>query len=172
MKSVNHLQGILVLALSLVTITSCQKQVQKDAVADNESLSATEKISMPNLANSITSSVSRVSTEDYNTFYGPAVQMGNGHARSWINISRADNKPIAIGMELTGKSMDGLTTDPMDMAASTFVLPLHQITINWNPHGHEPEHIHDVPHFDMHFDKISAEEQMSITGVPGAAPPA
>jgi hypothetical protein len=182
MKRINHLQGMLVPAVCLLIITSCQKQVQKDVLANKETLSATEKIVMPNFSNSITSSVARATAQDYNTFYGPAVQMGNGHARSWINISRADNKPLAIGIELTAKSMDGLPQDPMDMAASTFVLPLHQkaaavtpfdhITINWNPHGHEPEHIYDVPHFDLHFYKISLDQQMSITGVPGAAPPA
>lgn len=182
MKRVNCLHGFLVLAVCLVTITSCQKQIQKDVVADNETLLAAEKIIMPNLANSQTSPVARSGVDDYNTFYGPAVQMGNGHVRSWINISRAHNKPLAIGIELTGKSMDGLTEDPMDMAGSTFVLPLHQkaqavtpfdhLVINWNPHGHEPEHIYDVPHFDFHFYKISMQQQMSITDVPGAAPPA
>jgi hypothetical protein len=180
MKRMNHLQGFFMLAASLLTITSCQKQVQKEVVASQETLSATEKVIMPGVA--LPTSEARANVQNYNTFYGPAVQMGNGHARSWINISRGDNKPLAIGIELTEKTMDGLTDDAMDMAASTFVLPLHQkaqavtpfdhIVINWNPHGHEPEHIYDVPHFDMHFYKISIEEQMSITGIPTAAPPA
>jgi hypothetical protein len=29
--------------------------------------------------------------------------------------------------------------------------PFKFIMMNWNPEGHEPEDVYDVPHFDMHF---------------------
>jgi hypothetical protein len=66
----------------------------------------------------------------------------------------------------------GLPQDPKDFAAATFVLPLHQkarditpidhIVINWNVHGHEPEHVFDVPHFDFHFYMITLADQLAI----------
>jgi len=115
-------------------------------------------------------------------FYGPVVQMGDGHLRSWINISRKGGEPLGIGIEITGKAFQNLPEDHMNFAANTFVLKLHQkahtvtpfdhITINWEPAEHEPPGIYDVPHFDMHFYKISLADQLAITGVPGPAPAA
>ena len=79
--------------------------------------------------------------EKYNTFYGPQVQIGNGHMRSWINITHA-GKPLAIGIEMTDGALNGLPTDPNNHAAATYHLRLHQkahavtpfdhIMINWN----------------------------------------
>ena len=75
-----------------------------------------------------------------------------------------------------------LFRSPMNFPANTFILMLHHkakettpfdhITINWEPTGHEPNGIYNVPHFDMHFYKISVAAQMAITGIPGAPPPA
>lgn len=106
-----------------------------------------------------------------NTFYGPQVQMGNGKARSWITINHR-NVPVEIGIEMTRSSLNGLPTDPENFPANTFILPLHHkakqvtpfdhIVLNWEPNGHEPPGIYDVPHFDMHFYKISLQEQMAI----------
>lgn len=31
------------------------------------------------------------------------------------------------------------------------VAPFKWGLVNWNPHGHEPEHVYDKPHFDFHF---------------------
>jgi hypothetical protein len=38
--------------------------------------------------------------------------------------------------------------------------------LQWHPSGHEPEHVYDVPHFDVHFYTISEKTRMAI--VPGA----
>lgn len=109
--------------------------------------------------------------DQVNVFKGPEVQIGNGKGRSWISINHA-GVPQEIGIELTDQALTGLPTDPLDFAAATFVLPLHQkaqqatlfdhITINWNVHGHEPEHVFDVPHFDFHFYMISLAAQTAI----------
>jgi hypothetical protein len=106
-----------------------------------------------------------------NIFKGPEVQMGNGKVRSWISINHA-GFPLEIGIEITDAALNGLPQDPEDFQAATFILPLHQkanaitpfdhIVINWNVHGHEPEHVFDVPHFDFHFYMISLQDQMAI----------
>lgn len=165
-----------------ITVSACQKQKQEPMVTTVDNFSSAEKIIIPETDLSSSNSNGQSNNQDYNTFYGPTVQMGNGHLRSWINIRRSDDKPLAIGIEMTDNSLQGLPTDPSNFAASTFVLTLHQkaraitpfdhITINWEPVGHEPPHIYDVPHFDMHFYKISVADQSAITGVPGPAPAA
>lgn len=105
------------------------------------------------------------------TFYGSQVSMGDGHARSFITTNNR-GIPQEIGIEMTDGALQGLPTDPKDFAASFFPLPLHKkakeltafnhIGINWNVHGHEPEHIYDVPHFDFHFYEITLDEQLAI----------
>src|SRR5258706_7958626 len=115
-------------------------------------------------------------TEKYNTFYGPVVQMGNGHVRSWINISH-NNKALAIGVELTDDALQNLPDIPEEerdfiSGPADFLLPLHpkareitaydHICVNWNAHGHAPPGLYDIPHFDFHFYKITVAEQKSI----------
>ena len=43
------------------------------------------------------------------------------------------------------------------------MLPFHHIGLNWNPKGHIPNGIYNVPHFDVHFYTISPEERSRIT---------
>lgn len=175
MQKVKRLRYLLMSAI-LLSMVACQKEQQKQLSPKDEILSVSEKVTLPETGIAGSKNVS-----DYNTFYGPQVQMGDGHVRSWINITRKDDIPLAIGIEFTSKAFDGLSTDPLNFAASTFILRLHQkaeaitpfdhITINWGPNGHEPAGIYTVPHFDLHFYKISVAEQLAITGVPTAVPP-
>ena len=150
---------------AIILFAACRKNLSLSPAAVNEVLSADQKIESPETA---TASRSKV---DYNTFYGSAIQMGNGHARSWANISH-DDKVLAVGVEMTGGALKGLPQEPDNFAASTFVLPLHQkakaltafdhIVINWNVHGHEPDHVFDIAHFDFHFYKIPLAERLAI----------
>ncbi|MEP7107516.1 MAG: hypothetical protein ABI760_06025 [Ferruginibacter sp.] len=177
MKKVNHLYYLLLFTL-LSVITACQKEKQEQIPVNEEILSVSENVLVPETEN--LSVASRRKFTPCNTFYGPAVKMGNGYIRSWINISKGDNKPWGIGIEFTCNSFRNLPTDPLNFEANTFILKLHHkaiattpfnhITINWEPEGHEPPGIYDVPHFDTHFYKISVENQNLITGVPGPVP--
>jgi hypothetical protein len=150
--------------MSILFFSSCQKQ----SVQPNEdnTISALRA-----------SGDSRGNESQVNVFKGPELQMGNGKVRSWISISHA-GIPQEIGIELEDAALYGLPQDPVDFAAATFSLPLHQkakemtafdhIVVNWNVHGHEPEHVFDVPHFDFHFYMISVAEQTSIPPYPMA----
>jgi hypothetical protein len=42
-------------------------------------------------------------------------------------------------------------------------MPFDHISLDWNPVGHEPPGIYDLPHFDFHFYMISHTERESIT---------
>ncbi len=173
----------LIIILTMITVfISCRKNdINSTSLQqDDFALSANSKIIMPgdvSAGTAINSAQNISSSEKYNTFYGPTVQMGNGHSRSWINILH-DGKPLAIGIEMTSGALQGLSEDPEDFAGSTFIFPLHQkakgitpfdhLVINWNVHGHEPQHVYDVPHFDFHFYKISLADQLAIPPYPVA----
>lgn len=170
----------LFLCVIVTTFTACQKEKQQVIASPGETFSFSDVVQVPE-TEQFGARSQHSDKNDCNTFFGPAVKMGNGHIRSWINIGKGDGKPLAIGFEMTDCSLQNLPADPMDFMGSTFVLPLHHnaksltpfdhITINWNPHGHEPAGIYDVPHFDMHFYKITLAEQLAITGIPGTPPP-
>lgn len=143
-------------------LTSCNK----------EPLPVMEAKQSTTLQNSLRGNPNQV-----NVFKGPEVHMGNGKIRSWISINHADI-PQEIGVEMENASLFGLPQNPTDFPAATFMLPLHQkakqltafdhIVVNWNVHGHEPEQVFDVPHFDFHFYTISVAEQLAIPPYPMA----
>lgn len=116
----------------------------------------------------------KMKTCKVNVFKGPQVALGNGKVRSWISFDRSGN-PYEIGIEMTSKAFDDLSITHHKKDATeheTIVVPLHlkaqestpfnHIGLNWNPQGHDPEGVFDVPHFDIHFYMISVEEQMAI----------
>jgi hypothetical protein len=116
----------------------------------------------------------KMNSNKLNVFKGPQVALGFGKVRSWISVD-SNGHPREIGIEITPEAfknlaMDNSKTLPPDH--ETIVVPLHlkatqltpfnHIGLNWNPDGHEPEGVFDVPHFDIHFYMISFEEQMAI----------
>jgi hypothetical protein len=44
--------------------------------------------------------------------------------------------------------------------------------MDWEPHGHPPPGVYDVPHFDFHFYMITPEERAGIDGSTGGQDPA
>src|SRR5947207_14692434 len=103
------------LILAVFVFFACQKQ-SINPVTNNESEpTASLSVHIPNAS---------VSETLFNTFYGPEVQMGNGHARSWINVTH-DNKALAIGVEITSGAFENLPQNPEDFNAATFVLTLN-----------------------------------------------
>jgi hypothetical protein len=181
LDSARLITHFIIMMAFIATFTSCSKKDIKNAPVQNESFALNDNstIIMPDAGVGVTTTESAQSNSSlkYNTFYGPQVQMGNGHARSWINISH-DGKPLAIGIEMTDGALQDLPQNPEDFAASTFILQLHQkaksvtpfdhLVINWNVHGHEPQHVYDIPHFDFHFYKIPLAAQLAIPPYPVA----
>lgn len=113
------------------------------------------------------------SNEKLNVFKGQEVTLGNGKVRSWISLY-SNGFPNEIGIEMT---MDALMNPERDkqtppIEGATINIPLHlkatqatpfdHIGINWNPNGHEPIGVFNVPHFDIHFYMISVAEQLAI----------
>lgn len=103
------------------------------------------------------------SDDDARTLFGTAVDVGDGTARSYVEMD-ASGMPAAVGVVLTAAALDGLPdgsgghaphemmhTLPIAAEARAAGLPFDHLSLDWNPHGHEPEGLFTVPHFDVHF---------------------
>jgi len=85
---------------------------------------------------------------------GEKIKIGNGHAYSYV-IYNHKHEPKTIGIALSEATMQGLPTKmteySMKLPHGKEVRPYKNITIDWNPQGHEPPEIYGLPHFDFHF---------------------
>ena len=175
MKSKLHSASLAMLTITMLAFMtifiSCKKTDLKSSIPATESFAANDNATIVLPAASGVSNRKSDASEKYNTFYGPQVQMGNGHVRTWVNITH-DGKPLAIGVEMTDGALTNLPQDPSDMEAATWDLRLHQkaaavtpfdhVVIDWNVNGHPPVGIYNLPHFDFHFYKISLATQNTI----------
>jgi len=117
--------------------------------------------------------------------YGPPVTVGRGRARTYVvydNATGNTRAPIEVGVALDEGVMDGLPgMEPMSHRASSgnphdhgtpnvYVLslppgapaPYRFVAFDWNPAGHVPPGVYDIPHFDVHFWTASEEERAAI----------
>lgn len=106
----------------------------------------------------------------------PALQMGdrkpfgNGHAQSWVQRDAAgDITAFGVSFDEAALTKLGAKQDQviLPLPAATG-LPFKTATIEWNPQGHPPAHVYDVPHFDFHFYTIDEATRSSI-GMAGPA---
>lgn len=98
--------------------------------------------------------------------WGKKVKVGEGYARTFINLK--GHKPKEIGIALSKSALKGLSQHEMEeyilpMPKGVHVRPYKHVTLDWNPHGHEPDTIYTKPHFDMHFYFISNSFRQKIT---------
>jgi hypothetical protein len=106
------------------------------------------------------------------TYYGPSRDIGGGHAYTFINID-TNGRPTSIGIRMSDTALIGLPLEPpRDADGWEYMLPLpkeaaisgyNHVGIDWNPKGHIPPGIYDVPHFDFHFYMISSNQREKIT---------
>lgn len=149
MKTVNHLHFFitsLLVGTFLLFASSCEKHESIDP-------SMTQEHAEYNPSTKTT------------MHYGPAVPVGGGVARIRTEVSKS-GEPLTIGIVLSEKAMTNL---PHEMASvdlqlpnQAHHLPFDHVTLDWNPHGHEPEQVYTLPHFDMHFYTITKEEKAVI----------
>lgn len=99
-------------------------------------------------------------------FTAASVKLGNGTVRSWME-SDEQNHPKTMGITFDKDAFTNLPTDDegeyqLALPADKLGIPFNHIVVEWNPHGHPPEHVYDKPHFDIHFYMISENERMAI----------
>jgi len=116
-----------------------------------------------------------------NRHYGKPVRVGNGSVRTYI-VRDKDlwGTPIEIGVAMSEASMEGLPA-PMPMSPeemkkgghtnmNMYLLdlpsknptPYKFVQFDWNPTGHEPAGVYDLPHFDFHFYTVPVSVRNSI----------
>ena len=104
--------------------------------------------------------------------YGDAQALGNGSARVFVTLD-ADKHPTSLGVSISESAMTGLPMTPKAPSPSAAMLMLalpaeakvtgfDHVMVDWNPVGHEPEHVYTLPHFDFHFYSATEAEQMAI----------
>ncbi|MGQ0647547.1 MAG: DUF5602 domain-containing protein [Gemmatimonadaceae bacterium] len=104
--------------------------------------------------------------------YGPAQTLGQGTARTYIALDNAGT-PVSLGVALSEAAMTGLPSTPMPGMPSAAMLSLgfpaeaentgfDHVMLDWNPAGHEPDHVYTHPHFDFHFYQITQAQRNAI----------
>jgi Domain of unknown function (DUF5602) len=115
-------------------------------------------------------------TRDPHTSFGPAVALGDGSMRTYVQT--VGDVPIEVGVALTAAALEGLPGPhspggirmPDGHHMYEFVLempegnptPYRHALIDWNPAGHEPAGVYNVPHFDFHFYTITDAARRAI----------
>lgn len=74
-----------------------------------------------------------------------------------VNDAVLNTAPAATPGEGHNPANDFIIPVPAGAAAVT---PFKFIMLNWNPAGHEPEHVYTIPHFDIHFYSTTPDEVM------------
>lgn len=101
--------------------------------------------------------------------YGAAQALGQGTARTFVTLDNA-GKPASLGVAISESAMGTLPQQPhpgMPAAAMlTLTLPAEaavtgydHVMLDWNPAGHEPQHVYTHPHFDFHFYQITPAQR-------------
>jgi hypothetical protein len=118
--------------------------------------------------------------------YGPAQTVGNGKIRTYVIVDEKDPRvPVEVGVAMSEGVMNNLPApaaamanmkgmDHAGMAATMnmnmYLLDLPQLNptpykfvqFDWNPVGHEPAGVYDLPHFDFHFYTVPVTVRNSI----------
>ena len=99
---------------------------------------------------------------------GPTVTVANGTAR--VYVLEQGTTPTSIGVELSNAALSGLPDTlamwQLPLPSGVSAPPWDHVMLNWNPQGHPPPAIYDLPHFDFHFYTIPVDAQMAIAGGP------
>lgn len=129
------------------------------------------------------------------TYKGHPVSVGHGVARAYATVLPS-GEPVEIGVQMNGPALDGLPTTFSDQRACydldgdrtiepdmadgecvvghEYILdfpdqpgvPFQYVMLNFNPMGHIPPGVYDLPHFDVHFYIQDLEEVMAIDAGP------
>ncbi|GAA4398758.1 DUF5602 domain-containing protein [Nibrella viscosa] len=107
------------------------------------------------------------------THYGPAVPLGGGVARTFVSATKS-GELMEIGIAISEKVLIALLKDGGESYQKVLrfpsqfdIAPFQHVLMDWNAHGHEPEFLYGVPHFDFHFYMISSQAREAIPGLPG-----
>ena len=110
------------------------------------------------------------------TFYGPTEAVGAGTAKTFVELDK-DGNPLMVGIEIDAGALNDLpdsimsggsyrlshyTEYALQFPSEADATPFKHVTLDWNPFGHEPPGLYDLPHFDCHFYMISQADRELI----------
>lgn len=106
-----------------------------------------------------------VDTDDLSgTTFSAEQNIGDGKAKLFVTRN-AEGDPTEVGIRISESALTNLPDTMMmlgfDMISEGSETIFKHVTLDWNPHGHEPAMIFDVPHFDMHFYTMTPAELMT-----------
>lgn len=94
------------------------------------------------------------------------IPIGKGVVYSFVEYNQRKN-PTAIGMAISGSAMKTLPEEMqmLDLVpkGKHKIPPYEHFGFDWNPMGHEPPGIYDLPHFDYHFYILPQAVRHAIT---------
>jgi hypothetical protein len=105
------------------------------------------------------------------TFKSSEVTVFGGKA--WSTVTVKDGVPQQLSFVINDAALNSAApgTDQAHNPANDFLIPLPAealsttpykwIMLNWNPAGHEPEHVYTIPHFDIHYYQTAPDEVMN-----------
>lgn len=102
------------------------------------------------------------------TEWGDAVEVGDGEMKAFATVM-PQGDPIHLGVWMDAEVFDALPTTggPVpyhlqfpDVTGTNFTYA----GVDWNPAGHPPGGVYDVPHFDVHFYLLAEEDVEDIAG--------
>jgi hypothetical protein len=140
MSPLNSTRWLIIIALAAATVqTACAPDRQADASIDGRAAG-----SGPNVVSSA------------NMRYGAPVELGEGKVRTYVAMDEKTGRtPLEIGIAVDARAMEGKLPGEMLMTPLPFPEnapePYRFALFDWNPEGHIPEGVYDVPHFDFHF---------------------
>lgn len=104
-------------------------------------------------------------------FKGPEVTVHDGKAWTWLEINK-QGIPERVAISINDRALNsvpiGTETGGGHSHENNFVLKFHpkadatifkHVFLNWNPAGHPPAGIYNLPHFDIHYYTVSSEER-------------
>jgi hypothetical protein len=107
-------------------------------------------------------------------FKGTETSFQHGKAWTWVEMN-AQNQPTRIGISIDDAAMNSLDTSHPGTSGHSHVnglslaipsrsadIPFVHALLDWNPHGHEPAGLFDLPHFDFHFYLTSEADRKAI----------
>jgi len=115
------------------------------------------------------------------------VPFGDGTLKTYVTVMENDENtkiPIAVGVEFSDDAFYGLTDEPTDgkwcatqdgetrclighgtvlqFPDEISITPIKWMLLSWNPNGHIPPGVYDIPHFDFHFYVMEEEKRNEI----------
>ena len=111
---------------------------------------------------------------DQTILYGDSLTLGDGVVRTFVYVNALGRRE-QIGVSMT----DGVMNNLPDTLVQEYILNLpapvanddttfNHLFLTWNPDGHGPPGVNEVPHFDFHFSTVSVAERQSV--IPGIDP--